>query len=623
MFITKTILNRKFYIFTKGLIQSVLNTLKKERLNTIPNTYIYSCYSFSFLIRYILKLILERKSYLDVAFGTIRFGGKTSNLLPEIPLSITEGFNYRSFHFVSLAERYTRRLLNLLPGDIYTLSNKEQIFRNTRYLISLVEIALRTTEYSKGNFYFYSSTTGNALVDVIFKKFYKKRYDIQVIFVNFSFIVRSDKSLYFLYKKVTLHLSIFYRFILPQYKVKKRETETLAFIHHKNNPFNVPYNYLIDTLSSTSAIPVESIDFMSILRIGSRNKLAILYLILGYAGSFIYRNFLPIVRFRLFSQCSEIIANRIYYICSRNTINILNIRHLLCSYISFKYENILYLACRDSKVNTIFYDYSMGYPVSKSPYYTSDIACSRLPDYILTFGGLRVKQYSRNRNYLKNDTKPIIFNSLCPQVIYAREKAKIDSNSLESKSLQSLNGKTIRVSIFDNIYGHNYHITSLDVAQCVEALKGSNSDVIVISHAKKRGHLTETLDSSNIIYFPQQKGDFSKAYYSDFIISIGFQGAALKASYAFNKPLIFFTTNRHFFEKVDFLLTADQNQRVYNYIKELTFTKARLSQSLENEKSYESFIARSNHYSKCLLNELKLSEKLTPAPSIINSLFGY
>ena len=50
---------------------------------------------------------------------------------------------------------------------------------------------------------------------------------------------------------------------------------------------------------------------------------------------------------------------------------------------------------------------------------------------------------------------------------------------------------------------------------------------------------------------------FSLDVNSDLIVSIGFQGAAIKSAFAFNKPIIFFCSDKDYFKNVVFLKTKN------------------------------------------------------------------
>ena len=57
------------------------------------------------------------------------------------------------------------------------------------------------------------------------------------------------------------------------------------------------------------------------------------------------------------------------------------------------------------------------------------------------------------------------------------------------------------------------------------------------------------------------KGDFSLDINSDLIVSVGFQGAAIKSAFAFNKPIIFFCSDNNYFDSVTFFEDQTLNKK--------------------------------------------------------------
>ena len=83
------------------------------------------------------------------------------------------------------------------------------------------------------------------------------------------------------------------------------------------------------------------------------------------------------------------------------------------------------------------------------------------------------------------------------------------------------------------------------------------------------------------------KGDFSLANNSDLIISIGFQGAAIKAASAFNKPIIFFSSDNNYFDKVSFLDNQKLNEQIIHSFKKLIFGRKEISLLLSSQNNIE------------------------------------
>ena len=119
----------------------------------------------------------------------------------------------------------------------------------------------------------------------------------------------------------------------------------------------------------------------------------------------------------------------------------------------------------------------------------------------------------------------------------------------------------------------------------------------------------------------QEKANFTNSFYSDFVISIGFQGAAIKAAFAFHKPIIFFSENRNYFNEAYFFFNKKQNENILLLINELTFNGDKFMKSITNKKEYLKFIKKIELNSKKLFSELNL-DKLESAQKIINNIIN-
>ena len=117
----------------------------------------------------------------------------------------------------------------------------------------------------------------------------------------------------------------------------------------------------------------------------------------------------------------------------------------------------------------------------------------------------------------------------------------------------------------------------------------------------------------------QNKANFSNVF-SDFIISIGFQGAAITSAFAFKKPLIFYTENNIYFERSNFYIQEKDNQKIISLIKELTYSHDLLSNALSNKVLYEKFYSKITERSQKLLMAFELTENLKNTKEIIENL---
>ena len=143
-----------------------------------------------------------------------------------------------------------------------------------------------------------------------------------------------------------------------------------------------------------------------------------------------------------------------------------------------------------------------------------------------------------------------------------------------------------------------------------------------LGHNKRKGILSGFLNKSKLTYLLQNKGDFTFSFFSDFIISIGFQSAALKSAYAFEKPVIFFTEKKNFFNEANFFFDKNKNKSILKIVKTLTFNGKTLQNSLSNRKEYESFLLIIKTNTLLLLEELGLYKNLPTANKLINDIIS-
>ena len=390
------------------------------------------------------------------------------------------------------------------------------------------------------------------------------------------------------------------------------------FIHHERIKDTVPENILVKDLSKTNEF--INLNFLSFLQIGSKNKIYFIRDLIKHIIDFLAENYFLLITKSLYLESIQYLSNYIYYYCCINTIKELNIEKIIVSYIDLNYENILYKACRNANVISIFYDFSFGYPITKKFFGRPQSDTIRSPNYLVTFGLQRFNQYNYVNKYKYLNDKTITINSISPLVEFARfsVKGKINfKNEIERKYYLS---KSLKISIFDNMYGYNLYINELDVSSCIEVLVSSPLRKVVLSHNKREGFLSHYLSNSDLIYIKQKKGNFSNVFFSDFLISIGFQGSSIKAAFAFKKPLIFFTENPIYFEEANFYLKEAENKKVKNLILNLTYNSESLSIALSNEERYKDFYLKIKENSTKLLNIFKVNEDLETASKVIENL---
>ena len=168
--------------------KKILKNTKIKKSN-IPE--VYSCYNINLIIKLINKFFKSKKS-LNHIFGIKRFDFECEKKYPEISISEVEDFEYLAFHFILITKRYYRKILKLKTNDIFGVPDEGQNRSNIRYLISLVEINLKSKP--KSNFIFHCCTSGNKIVDELFKRYYLRKYSIQIKVNRISLFIKPSKT---------------------------------------------------------------------------------------------------------------------------------------------------------------------------------------------------------------------------------------------------------------------------------------------------------------------------------------------------------------------------------------------------------------------------------------------
>ena len=604
-----------FFRIIKKSVLNIKNYKKKFFRKKNKNYTVFACYTFVLFFKQAIQY-LKTRQISRIFLGTIRFNLDSSKEYPDIPISYIEEFEYLSYYWVQIANRYYRGIFNIYESELVNIFDKTEVYLNARYLISLVELTLKGT--SKKNFVFFSPSSGNRIVDQLFKKYYKKKYDLNIKILYLSKIIKPLNDIYFLFKKLKFNKACFTRpFLMSKSNLSNKKSNKI-FIHHKLIKDRDPENILLKELSKKNDF--ISLNFISFLQIGSQNKIQFIHNLTKFITQFLRKNCLVLITHNLFLESIQLLSNYIYYLCCIKTIEKLDIKTIVVTYIDLNYENILYKACRDTKTVSIFYDFSMGYPITKNCIGRSQIDTDRNPTYLVTCGKQRCNQYNFANRYKYSIAKTIPINSVSPLVEYARKASKKRLNLDNDVHLKYYLSKGIKISIFDNIYGYNFYINEKDIFECINTLKASPVDKIVLCHNKAKGFLNSHILNSGLTHIFQKKANFSNVFFSDFIISIGLQGAAIKAAFAFQKPLLFFTENSIFFEDSNFYLKEPDNQKVIKLIKNLTYDSELLSKALSNEDRYEDFYSKIKENSKKLLNMFNLTEDLETASQVIENL---
>ena len=590
------------------------NLFTNNNSNSYTNSSVHACYEFNFIFK-LIKDILRNKKIRKNILGTKRFNFQCHNAYPDISIAEIEDFEYLAYYFILITKRYYRKILKLKKSDIFDIPSESQNSKNIRYLISLIDIAIKSKP--KRKFSFHCSSSGNRIVDELFKRYYLRKHSIKISIHKYSKMIKPSNDLNFDYKKLSIDKKSFIKPMLKTKKINTLNIPNTGFIHHKNQKNSKAYFKLKKDLSISNNF--ITLDYLSMYEYGNQKKVELFKNIINFSFNLVKRNIWKIIFKNLFYEILEIISCKIYYLCCINAIKTLKLKYLICSYISLKHEKILYQACRNTNTISIFYDFSMGCPLNKYHPGNTKIDLMRNPYFLITFGAQRCEQYKTVKR-AKSDIINIK-NALCPQIEFAREQIKQKCNLNKKWDKEKYESNSIKISIFDNLYGFNYSVKENDVQSCIDSLETSIFKKVILIHNKKDGFLEKNIKNSNLNYIYQERANFTNSYYSDFIISLGFQGAAIKSAFAFDKPIIFFSENRNYFKEAYFFFDEKQNEKIFMLIKKLTFNRNKFIKSISNKSEYINFIKKIELYSKKLFNELKLNN-LDSANKIIQNIIN-
>ena len=266
-------------------------------------------------------------------------------------------------------------------------------------------------------------------------------------------------------------------------------------------------------------------------------------------------------------------------------LNKINIKYILCSHRSFNNENLLYTACKLLGIKSIASDFSLGYPLKNI--YKKDLTLTIRPDILMVNCLFRKEQYKiANKYFINSGNNLKIINCNCMQVEYAKNNYKILHNIKKQ-------GYKFIISIFDNNYGENLAVREKYTEDIAEYLHTASKDIYCIVHSKnKYFHLENELYKIKFNFAKGSKGDFSLSINADLIISIGFQGSAIKAASTFNKPIIFFSSDKNYFDKLVFFEDQKLNKKLIETFNDLKYGRSEIELLLSSEMNYEDKLNR-------------------------------
>ena len=558
--------------------------INRSEIDQTSKIYLTICPSLiqKLLINKIFNSVNLQK-YNGIYIATENRSVSIENNLKDI-----KDISFISYYIVSLAYRFKRSKLNKVCSIYYTLPFSYNLDLNLRYIICTIEHIVKKYHLNKQNVEIYLNKFDDKYINIFLKRYYKKKYNIKIKFVCLGKIIRPTKQMHFCFNSsnpislFSILKSIPFKTINCSNKfVKTKILELSSFVKLKK-----PYQ--INKKESFLQNSLNSLDFNDLFKYGLNKYKSISYILFKSLISIKYlklNDIYRIIKYNLFLDYIQININRLFIKNITIFLNKINIEYLFCSHRSFTYESLLYKACRLSGVKSIATDFSLGSPLKNI--YKKDFTLTTRPDILLVNSLFRKEQYLiANKAYINSGNNLQVINCNCMQVEYARR------NSKNLKNIKKSN-QSIVISIFDNNYSENLGIRAKytkDLGQCLYKYK---ENLYCLVHSKvKLLNLDNELLNNKINFSKGIKGDFSLDVNSDLIVSIGFQGAAIKSAFAFKKPIIFFSSDKDYFKNVVFFEDKELNQKVMDEFKNLIFGNSELELLLADPINREKSLIR-------------------------------
>ncbi len=531
---------------------------------------IYLSFSPILLIQILKNRLFKRKYYLERFYNFYLITNKKKKKVLNIQNKLKDKDRvYISYYIVRLAYRFKRLKVHKSERSYYTLPFAEILDINISYLLSIIDLITKSYDLSESKVEVYLNRLQDKYVNIFLKRYLKKNYNIDVKFIILGRFIKPKKQIKCEYKdrKIISVFSIFNQIPLKKIRdiekfKRKKILEVTSFVLSKKS-------YRIPLHNKNLKDKVCSIDFNNICSYGLNKYDSFLFFLFKNVKTILkldIKEIYRIIRYELLIDYLQININKLYIHNILLLFNQIDIKYLFCSHRSPLFENLIYIACRLSKVKSTACDFSLRYPYKST--FKKELTLTSKPDTHIVNSTFTQEIFRKaNQDYINSGNRLDILNLCCLQIEYARK------NSPDLKHIKKSN-KNITISIFDNNYGENFGL-SFELADELANILSSHRDRFsFIVHSKtNRLYLENSLHKKKLKSFRALKGDFSFAKESNLIISIGFQGSALKAAFAFKKPIIFFANNKSYYEDMIFSTKEIHNQKSINVFKKLIFCK--------------------------------------------------
>lgn len=491
--------------------------------------------------------------------------------------------------------RYMLRKYSLQKYNHNTMPLCPSFEKYTQYNIA---IFIRAFQIKKTNDKFLTSYTvmrwpdsGCYEINLIAKKYIKKHMNLRVKFflsfrnksfnlfkvntVNKVSIIDHIRFYFFAYKrrirnfnKVNKENSIF---------IKDKDNLSVLIHSHPKKGYTNPYFHLEENLNEYYEDKKETLISLNLDQIGvepaQRISSAFLSLKLILKSLKKYRFFrLSDVYFIFFVKITNKYIKNLKEYLKRNQVKL-----VISSYICSERLDRLYKSCRDLSIKFALYDYSIGPPLENDLNIRYVPDTRKYADLIFASCEFRKRQYEAATKHL--NSKPIIKLHYCPQTAYSISKAEnIKYHPYSQKE------KNFKIGLIDNRLITDGYMHMEDVITFIKTIQRIEQKLTLFLQTKSKEtfSLFKKYKIKHHIIPNECKGDFSAIKRVDLIISLNFQGTAIKAASAFKKPLIFYTEESYNYGELIFLSDKKDNHICNQLIKKLWFDRESIYNLLNN-----------------------------------------
>tara|TARA_Y100000589_G_C27179777_1_gene640265 strand:+ start:806 stop:2407 length:1602 start_codon:yes stop_codon:yes gene_type:complete len=480
---------------------------------------------------------------------------------------------------------YTRYMLKKFKFSNYNHSIFKSCPRYQNYWAHLNGLLIKAKRnlYSKIYYLNYPPTSCKEL-DIIVKRFLYRKYNI-VLYYNNKIRLKKNVGYQNFKFGFKYFLSDLFFDLRPRennycsnkefYEVNKNHSNVLIISHdlfsindtYKNLPKRLSLFLKKENINSKIIQPFDI--GINIFEKIKHFRMILKKLYKCYLVSFLKLSDYHFIILELYSEIYKIKLKE--YFSRKKYIFIIN------SYINDRYEPIYYEAAKQLNIKYFNYDYSLGYPVREISNLRYLPDTRKFSDIIFANSNFRKEQYKISTRFLKSPPK--IYPSICPQSDYSSNKQVLNTFKLSN----------INIGIVDNNFDEDFAINKSDIDTLIELITNVDLKINFISQSK-RGYLDKRFKKLNCYDFLTcKKGDFSKLKICNFIISIGWQGIALKAASIFKRPLFFYSKRGFPYDNNIFSLDKIKNIKIKRLCKRLWFNEKNLISELNimiNDKKY-------------------------------------